>query len=99
MNFTELQKIFKDQFGIDHLADIARELQVSPQAVSNWKSRDRVPYKYVLNVRNLKKGLVREDQNSEKKSNNIAPEAYDLDSNYNTISLIDVLFILAKKDH
>ena len=36
--------------GVNSLADIARELKVSPQSVSNWKARDRVPYKYVLEV-------------------------------------------------
>ena len=51
MQFSELNKIFKDKLGVNHLADIARELGVSPQAVSNWKSRDRVPYKYVQKIR------------------------------------------------
>ena len=51
MKFSELQQQMKEKFGIDHLADIARELGVSPQAVSNWKARDRVPYKYVLKLR------------------------------------------------
>mgnify|MGYP006155292127 CR=1 FL=1 len=51
MKFSELQDQLKEKFGIDHLADIARELGVSPQAVSNWKTRDRVPYKYVLKIR------------------------------------------------
>ena len=51
MKFSELQDQLQEKFGIDHLADIARELGVSPQAVSNWKSRDRVPYKYVLKIR------------------------------------------------
>ena len=51
MKFSELQQLLKQKFGIDHLADIARELGVSPQAVSNWKSRDRVPYKYVIQIR------------------------------------------------
>ena len=51
MKFSELQKLMQEGFGIDHLADIARQLDVSAQAVSNWKSRDRVPYKYVINVR------------------------------------------------
>ena len=51
MKFSELQQQLKKEFGIDHLADIARELGVSPQAVSNWKARDRVPYKYVLRLR------------------------------------------------
>jgi hypothetical protein len=34
--------------GVVNLADIARKLEVSPQSVSNWKARDRVPYKYVV---------------------------------------------------
>ena len=46
MKFSELQDLLKEKYGIDHLADIARELDVSPQAVSNWKARDNVPYKY-----------------------------------------------------
>ena len=51
MKFYQLQELLKEKYGIDHLSDIARELGVSPQAVSNWKSRDRVPYKYVQKVR------------------------------------------------
>ena len=51
MKFSKLQKQLKEKYDIDHLADIARELGVSPQAVSNWKARDRVPYKYVIKVR------------------------------------------------
>ena len=51
MKFSELQDQLKEKFGIEHLADMARELGGSPQAVSNWKARDRVPYKYVLKIR------------------------------------------------
>jgi hypothetical protein len=38
--------------GVVNLADIARKLEVSPQSVSNWKARDHVPYKYVVEVQN-----------------------------------------------
>jgi len=51
LNFSDLQNLLKKKFGIDRLADIARELEVSPQAVSNWKSRNNVPYKYLLKIR------------------------------------------------
>ena len=51
MNFSDLQDLLKSKLGIEHLADIARELNVSPQAVSNWKSRDKVPYKYIQKIR------------------------------------------------
>ena len=43
------------------MADIARELDVTPQVVSNWKSRNIVPYKYVRKV----KGII-EDSSSTK---------------------------------
>jgi len=51
MNFTELQKQLKEEFGATKLADIAREFDVTPQVVSNWKSRNYVPYKYVQSLR------------------------------------------------
>ena len=51
MNFNELVGIMSSN-GVVNLADIARKLKVSPQSVSNWKARDRVPYKYVVEVQN-----------------------------------------------
>ncbi len=51
MNFKEFLALIRQNKGIVHLADIARELKVSPQTVSNWKARDQVPYKYVLAVK------------------------------------------------
>ena len=51
MTFSEIQKIFEQEFGSNRLADMARELGVTPQVVSNWKSRDQVPYKYVKIIR------------------------------------------------
>ena len=59
MKFSRLQKKFKEKLDVDHLADIARELNVSPQAVSNWKARDRVPYKYVIKFREIINKTVR----------------------------------------
>ena len=47
MTFKELQLIMEQRLGVVKLADIARELSVTPQVVSNWKSRNQVPYKYV----------------------------------------------------
>ncbi len=51
MTFNELVDIMSSN-GLVNLADIARKLEVSPQSVSNWKARDRVPYKYVVEVQN-----------------------------------------------
>ena len=49
MKFQQLIQIMSEQ-GFDKLADIARELGVSPQAINNWKIRDTVPHKFVLLV-------------------------------------------------
>ena len=61
MKFTELQKILEDKLGIIRLADIARELDVTPQVVSNWKSRDQVPYKNVKKLREKIRSLKTHD--------------------------------------
>ena len=105
MKFSELQQLIKQKFGIDHLADMARELGVSPQAVSNWKSRDRVPYKYVIQIReklvidnsmtsdgaeNIEKRRTRNIESSAQISTKPFLEEED------TISLEDILLILSK---
>ena len=51
MRFSDLVNIMSNN-GVNSLAEIARELKVSPQSVSNWKARDHIPYKYVLEVQN-----------------------------------------------
>ena len=52
MNFIELENIM-NKVGINSLADIARYLKTTPQAVSNWKSRDQIPYHIVNMVRKI----------------------------------------------
>jgi len=51
MTYDDLKSIMEDNFGTTRPADIAKELEVSPQVVSNWKSRNQVPYKYVKKIR------------------------------------------------
>lgn len=51
MTFEKLSKIMIDKLGTDKLSDIALEFKVSPQVVSNWKSRNQVPYKYIKILR------------------------------------------------
>ena len=47
MKFQEFTQIMSNQ-GFEKLADIARELGVSPQAINNWKIRDQVPHKIAI---------------------------------------------------
>ena len=51
MTYDDLKSIIEKNFGTTRPADIAKELEVSPQVVSNWKSRNQVPYKYVKKIR------------------------------------------------
>ena len=45
--FQTTKKLLENNLNTEKLADIARELEVTPQVVNNWKIRDQVPYKYV----------------------------------------------------
>ena len=49
MKFTKLEE-FMSSRRITSLADIARALNTSPQAVSNWKARDQVPYHIIAKL-------------------------------------------------
>ena len=46
MNFSELEHLMSSR-GVTSLAEIARTLNTTPQAVSNWKARDQVPHHIV----------------------------------------------------
>jgi uncharacterized protein involved in exopolysaccharide biosynthesis len=46
MNFSELEQLMSSR-GVTTLAEIARTLNTTPQAVSNWKSRNQVPHHVV----------------------------------------------------
>jgi len=49
MRFTELESIMEEK-GVNTLAEISRILNTTPQAVSNWKARDQVPYHIVAKL-------------------------------------------------
>jgi uncharacterized protein involved in exopolysaccharide biosynthesis len=51
MKYNDLLEICINVFGTDRPAEIARELNVTPQAINNWKVRDQVPYKYVKKLK------------------------------------------------
>jgi len=52
MNFIELEILMSSR-GVTTLADIARALDTTPQAVSNWKSRNQVPHHIVAKLSQL----------------------------------------------
>ena len=53
MTFEDFQKICENDLDTVILADIARELDVTPQVINNWKTKNQVPHKYVKIVKNF----------------------------------------------
>ena len=88
MTFIELEKIMISK-GISSLAEIARALNTTPQAVSNWKARDQVPYHVVIKLNQPK---VDYDESSQTK-----PKASRFNIDDDTISLSDIFVTLAEQ--
>lgn len=103
MKFQELRQIMSAN-GFEKLADIARELDVSPQVVNNWKLRDQVPQKiselitksYVTesNENSLNKDIS-EPQQSTNSTNHLNPYPFQYFEE-DTISLWEIMAILKK---
>jgi len=74
--------------GVTTLADIARALDTTPQAVSNWKARDQVPYHIVTKL-----NLITNDNNISSSSTNFISEGVAEDS----ISITKIFLILAQQ--
>ena len=49
MNFSELESLMSSR-GVTSLAEIARALNTTPQAVSNWKARNQIPHHVVAKL-------------------------------------------------
>ena len=92
MNFTELEKIMSAN-GIVTLADIARALSATPQAVSNWKAREQVPYHIVFKIKKYQNNIGNNVTTEEPVSipsiqNNLSSES---------VSMSDILLTLAEQ--
>lgn len=87
MKFTKLESIMST-LGVNSLAEIARKLDTTPQAVSNWKARDQVPYHIVTKL-----NLISNDNNISPSSANFISEGVAEDS----ISITKIFLILAQQ--
>ena len=89
MKFSDLENIMESN-GVGTLAEIARTLDTTPQAVSNWKARDQVPYHIVTKINNISSPIENEkNQFLKNKSSMIIDE--------NSISLSDILLTMAEQ--
>ena len=89
MKFTEFESIMAKR-GVITLAEIARTLDTTPQAVSNWKARNQVPYHIVAKL----------NQSNDKIPIQSVPVNYNVSKSVfeeNTISLSDILLTMAEQ--
>ena len=49
MDFEEFEILMQSK-GVNSLASIARALNTTPQAVSNWKSRNQIPHHVLAKI-------------------------------------------------
>jgi uncharacterized protein involved in exopolysaccharide biosynthesis len=92
MKFSELEKVMSEK-GVNSLADISRALNTTPQAVSNWKARNQVPY-HILGKLNQLSSLTTDSlQASATPSSHSSPITFKED----TSTLYDILLIVAEQ--
>jgi len=89
MNFSELEQLMSSR-GIASLAEIARTLNTTPQAVSNWKARNQVPH-HVVATLNKTTPPADSPQATVQSPTYSSPSIFEED----TISLSDTLLTLA----
>jgi len=87
MIFKEFENLMGSN-GYHSLAEIARKLQTTPQAVSNWKARDQIPYHIVSKLNSLADSSAKESFVSSVERNVLADE---------TINLSKIFLILAQQ--
>jgi uncharacterized protein involved in exopolysaccharide biosynthesis len=100
MNFSELESLMFSR-SVTTLAEIARALNTTPQAVSNWKARNQVPHHVVAKLSQLPpvSNPIPNDYDSSivnRQSSIVNPlpsQFYDED----TISLSDILLTMAEQ--
>ena len=77
MNFNEFENLMSSN-GYHSLAEIARKLQTTPQAVSNWKARDQIPYHIVSKLNTLVDSSAKESFVSSVERNVLVDETINL---------------------
>ena len=100
MKFFELES-FMSSHGVFSLAGIARALSTTPQAVSNWKSRNQVPHHIVAKLSNFSQvdGPLTDDSQSLIHASSL-PTSYQAPISVlekDTINLSDVILLMAEQ--
>jgi len=98
MNFSELEALMSS-LGVTTLADIARTLSTTPQAVSNWKARGSIPYHIEARLRKMgydidSQKLIHANLNSEKDEAGQYSQSFS--ENEINISIVDFFSSIVK---
>lgn len=91
MNFKDFESRM-NALGINSLAEIARALDSTPQAVSNWKARGHVPYHIIAKISNLSI-----EKNPFSKEEAFKIPSLVLKKDKNSMGLSDLLLTLAEQ--
>ena len=98
MNFSEFEKLMNSN-GITSLAEIARLLDTTPQAVSNWKARNQIPNHVVLKINSSTTNFINIENNDDMKisgySQNNFPQSFL--NEINSVTFSDILLIIAQQ--
>ena len=84
------------ELGIITLAEISRALNTTPQAVSNWKSRDQVPYHIVAKI-NLIDNQSINDNTNEKIHTNLSNNKIIIKNDDESITISDILLTISEQ--
>jgi hypothetical protein len=97
MNFSKLESLMSSR-GVTTLAEIARALNTTPQAVSNWKARNQVPHHVVANLNSISQSPADSPQASAQPPNPQFTTHHSLlTMEEDTISLADILLTMAEQ--
>jgi uncharacterized protein involved in exopolysaccharide biosynthesis len=97
MNFSELESLMSSR-GVASLADIARALNTTPQAVSNWKARNQVPHHIAAKLSQLPPtGNPQTPDGPPIHSSPITPYASPSIYEEDTISISDILLTMTEQ--
>jgi uncharacterized protein involved in exopolysaccharide biosynthesis len=97
MSFSELEQLMSSR-GVNTLAEIARALNTTPQAVSNWKARNQVPHHIVANLNKILQLPADSPQASAQYPNPQFTTHYSpLTMEEDTMSLSDILLTMAEQ--
>lgn len=93
MKFSKFEALMSER-GINTLAEIARTLNSTPQAVSNWKARDQVPNHIIVNLNNT----ILSTRSDQQRDTPLSSKYENFNSSSkDTIALSDILLTMAEQ--